>query len=307
MRPLSIRRRSAPLFVSMAVAALLIPVTQLPGASATPNVQSFAVSHLTAEQHDEVQMLRQALAERNIDQSGIGVFALPTTDGLTTIITRRPEEFSLRPQSGGLYELTRIESALPGADLSTPADGIRAASANGSEWVRSNADCDIYSTEGFARTQCFEINRQAGDTDAGRTFWQYTAEATGHSKGGRKMDRIWIERKPAETSAAQQFDGIPEPKEARNKADNCVQETEGISIQSGAPVQIGFSKNWSRMTCETYRPKMYDDEGHWATIWEGNPTVSEKDSRHVLFTMPVKTAEGALPDWVRLNGQHTRR
>lgn len=61
------------------------------------------------------------------------------------------------------------------------------------------------------------------------------------------------------------------------------------------------------MTCETYRPKMYDDEGHWATIWEGNPSVNQKDSRHVLFTMPVKTAEGALPAWVRLNGQHTRR
>lgn len=110
--------------------------------------------------------------------------------------------------------------------------------AGGPGWVRSNADCDIYSTEGFARTQCFEINKQNGDTDAGRSFWQYTAEATGHSKGGRDMDRIWVERQPARGSAKQEFDGIPEPKEARNKADNCVQQSEGISITSGAPVQV---------------------------------------------------------------------
>jgi hypothetical protein len=222
------------------------------------------------------------------------------------VVTRFPDEFLLNAVGGDIYEVTRVETALPSADHRS-SGGLRVAAAgSGTEWVRNNADCDIYSTKGFARTQCFDIYEQAGDADPTRSFWQYTAEASGHSKGGRKMDRRWVERRPAEGSASQEFDGLPEPKEARNRADNCKQESEGISIKSGQPVEVGRSHTWSRMTCETYRPKMYDDEGHWATIWEGNPNVGEKDMRHVMFTMPVQTRQGALPAWSRLNGQHTR-
>lgn len=307
MRSPILRRRSALTVGVVALAAMALTIAQLPAASAAPDLRAFGVTDLTPEQRDEARALRKALAERNISQDGIRVFTVTTKDGPTTLITRAPAEFSLRRLDGGIYELTRVETARPVGDPPMANGGLRTAATSGSEWVRSTADCDIYSTKGFARTQCFEINRQAGDTDPRRTFWQYTVEATGHSKGGRKMDRMWVERKPSAASARQEFDGIPEPKEARNKADRCVQETEGIAIGSGAPVQIGFSKSWTRMTCETYRPKMYEDEGHWATIWEGDPSVSEKDSRHVMFTMPVKTAEGALPAWVRLNGQHTRR
>jgi hypothetical protein len=35
--------------------------------------------------------------------------------------------------------------------------------------------------------------------------------------------------------------------------------------------------------------------------------VGEKEMRHVMFTMPMKTGQGQLPAWVRLNGQHTTR
>jgi hypothetical protein len=303
MHPSRPRRR--PAFVVFGVstlAALILPLRleRLPAASASPRLSDFRVASPTPEQQEDVETLRRALSDRRLSTDGIGVYALPTGDGPTTVATRVPDEFVISAVGSGVYEVTRVESAVP----PIPIGQFRAASA--SEWARNNADCDIYSTKGFARTQCFEITQQAGDADPGRAFWQYTAEASGHSKGGRKMDRMWVERRPADGSPRQEFDGIPEPKEARNRADNCVQVSEGITISSGQPVEVGWSHSWNRMTCETYRPKMYDDEGHWATIWEGNRDVGQKDIRHVLLTMPVKTAEGALPAWIRLNGQHTR-
>lgn len=292
--------------ISAAALAMTASLAVPADASSSLKLSDFRVTDLTAEQQAETEMLRQALNENHIPTDGIGVFALPASDGLTTIITRAPDEFAVTATSGSIYEVTRIETAVASAPIGQPL-GVRAMAADGPRWVRKNADCDIYSTEGFARTQCFEIVQQAGDNDGRQNFWQYTAQASGQSKGSREMNRMWVERKPAPGSARQHFDGIPEPKEARNRADNCVQHTEGISIQSGAPVQIGFTNNWTRMTCETYRPQMYEDEGHWATIWEGNPEVNAKDMRHVMFTMPVRTAEGAMPAWVRLNGQRTTR
>lgn len=302
----SLRSRFLASTVCTAALAMAVPLTDSATAASSLRLTEFEVANPTPEQQAEVATLRQALVEKGIPTQGIGVFALPTSDGMTTIITRTPDEFVVAATSGSIYEVSRIETAAPSAPIGLPV-GVRAMATDGPSWVRKNADCDIYSTEGFARTQCFEIVQQAGDNDGRQNFWQYTAQASGQSKGSREMNRMWVERKPAPGSAAQQFDGIPEPKEARNRADNCVQHTEGISIQSGAPVQIGFTNNWTRMTCETYRPQMYEDEGHWATIWEGNPEVNAKDMRHVMFTMPVRTAEGSVPAWVRLNGQRTTR
>lgn len=305
MRPLQFRRLLASVIGAVLVASsgpLVVSAT----AASPIKLSDFRVAHPSDEQQAEMQTLRRALAERGISDAGIGVFALPTLDGMTTIITRTPDEFVVAAISGSLYELTRVESPDPAPPLTFPI-GVRAMAADGPRWSEAGGDCDIYSTEGFARTQCFEFVRQANDKDRGQDFYQYTAEATGHSKGGREMNKIWVERKPAPGSAQQEFDGIPEPKEARNKAENCVQTTEGISVQSGAPVQVGLTKSWSRMTCETYRPQMYEDEGHWATIWEGNPEVGSKNMRHVMFTMPVRTPEGGVPKWLRLNGQRTTR
>jgi hypothetical protein len=302
----SLRCRSLASVFSMTAFAMALSLTHQATAAASIELDDFAVADVTAEQRVEVEALRRALVEKGIPTDGIGVFELPTSDGLTTIVTRTPDEFIVGVLSGSLYEITRLESAAASPPIGQPL-GIRPLSTHGPRWVRNNADCDIYSTEGFRRTQCFEIVQQAQDKDGKQSFWQYTAQASGQSKGSREMNRMWVERKPAPGSARQHFDGIPEPKEARNRADNCVQHTEGISIQSGAPVQVGLKHDWTRMTCETYRPQMYEDEGHWATVWEGNPEVGSDDMRHVMFTMPVRTAEGAVPTWVRLNGQRTTR
>jgi hypothetical protein len=301
MRPVSSRSHHWALGLGLLV--LVSALTPTFRASAAPSLSSFRVASPNPEQQADIETLRQELAKRGLPQDGIGVFALLTSDGPTTIVTRFPDEFRLSDVAPGVYDLTRIEAAYVGGRL----PGLIRAAATGPGWVRNNADCDVYSTKGFARTQCFEINAQAQDSDGATDFWQYTVEASGHSKVPRRMDRMWVERKPLEGSPRQNFDGIPEPKEPHNRIDACRQEADSISVTSGQPLQAGWSHTWTRTTCETYRPKMYDDEGHWATIWEGHPDVGEKEMRHVMFTMPVKTAQGQGPAWVRLNGQHTTR
>jgi hypothetical protein len=87
---------------------------------------------------------------------------------------------------------------------------------------------------------------------------------------------------------------------------DCRTEQFTLSVTAGSP-PLGLSVSWIRTTCETYTPKLYNDQGHDASIWKGNPDVGQDEFRHVKLLMPVRSDAGELPIWDLLTGQHTTR
>jgi hypothetical protein len=257
------------------------------------------VTSLSAAQQAEVDRLRQLLASRGMESSGIRVFVVPEADGPATYTTRSPEQFEVQAVGSGAYEVLPVAAArrLP----AVPGVPIRPLAAG--EWRRNNQNCFRVSKDYFSRWVCWAIDDQANDAVPDRDFWQYTQESTGSANGGWKMNRLWVEGKPR--AAGMNFDGIPEPKESTPKQDRCRSESTSVSLAvgSGQPVSTGFSHTWNKTTCEEYRVKHYDDQAHWATIWQGGALKSDQ-ARHVIFVMPASTTTGHLPSWTVWSGQH---
>ena len=263
--------------------------------------EAFEVKNPDAEQQGEIEQLRQTLAAKGMETSGIRVYVVPEADGPTTYVTRSPWRFRLRAVGQGVYEtVPRTDPAPSGVSVPAP---IRPLSAGG--WALEDRDCFRMSLKWFARWVCWQIDRQQEDHDRGRSFWQYKQESTGSAKKGWKMKRLWVEGKPSPDTVPMRFDGVPQPKDSIPKQDRCTKETTSVSLQvsSGAPVTLGASHSWEKTTCEEYEVKHYDDHGHWANIWKGAP-VKPDQARNVVFVMPVSSNEGARPTWEPWSGQH---
>ena len=292
-------RKLTVLVLTCAISAVSIPLARsAPELPVPKSFSDFKVTNLTPDQQGQVDKLRDLLASRGMETSGIGVYVVPEADGPTAYVTRSPGRFETT-RAGDVYKVVPTAEALPirlgGIDTTVPVSG-------GASWALNNEDCFRVAMESIARWVCWEIDEQHGDSDAGRHYWQFTQEATGSSERSWKMKRIWVEGKPHENSAPMKFDGIPVPKESSKKAENCDNVSDTISVSGGMPVSVGFSRTWNRVTCERYKVKDYNDHGHWATIWEGKP-VGKDDARHVIFTMPISTVEGQLPMWHPWSGQ----
>jgi hypothetical protein len=256
-----------------------------------------------AEQQQAIGELEHVLADAGLPNDGVAAYLVPTTEGIASCITRSPEQFGLALSTvPATFEILGQAIALPA--------GVRAASEDkgpGSpDWQHNNSNCFIVHTEGFHRLVCWKIFQEAGDNDPARSYWLLQLEASGSSKGGRRMDRMWVEARPHEESGRMEFDGIPEPAESIKRENDCRTEQFTLSVTAGSP-QIGMSVSWTRTTCEHYEPKQYEDQAHHASIWRGNPDTKTDEVRHVKLLMPVKTADGDLPKWWIPTGQHTTR
>lgn len=276
-----------------------LPVPSVAGTQIADSLSEFEQTNPTPEQQAEMEELRQLLADEGMETSGISVYVVPEADGPTTYVTRSPGRFEVRP-AGDVYQVVPTAGARPPSlDVQVPVSQPVPAGAN---WVVNNEDCFRVSMEYFGRWVCWQVDEQSGDRDPGRHFWQYTQRASGSADNAWKMKRLWVEGKPHARSARMRFDGMPAPGESSRKMDSCDSVSEGISVSSGSPVTVGFSRTWSRVSCERYEVKDYDDHGHWATIWEGKP-LNEHHTRQVIFTMPVSTVAGQIPLWDAWSGQ----
>lgn len=189
-------------------------------------------------------------------------------------------------------------------------DGTREEESDGraANWETRRKDCFQVSTEAFWRLVCWRIDKQIKDNDRHHNFWQFHVDGGGKSVGYRYMDRMWLEAKPQPVGASNQaWDQLPKPSAEFGGSGGCTTEGSTFEIASGAPVQVGFGYYWERMTCETYEPKSYGDEGHWASIWTGNPYVAPEKFRSVMVKVPVKTPTDKGVWWDLLTGQRTRR
>ena len=288
--------------ISGALSATFLPIARsAPSLPAVPAFAAFEVVQPDAEQQSEVDQLRQTLAAKGMDTSGIRVYVVPEADGPTTYVTRSPWRFHLRSAGSGVYETVPRTDPAPGR-VGIPA-ARRAMAAGG--WGREDEDCFRVAKKWFARWVCWPLDRQQEDSDPTRSFWQYEQQSTGSAKKGWEMKRLWVEGKPAPDTVPMRFDGIPQPKDSVPKQDRCRKETDSVSLQiaSGAPVSVGFGHSWEKTTCEEYEVKHYDDHGHWATIWKGEP-VKPDQARNVVFVMPISAHEGARPTWEPWSGQH---
>jgi hypothetical protein len=295
-------RKLTVLALAGVLSATVLPTAQ--SASEIPSVpvtfEAFEVQSPDAEQQAEIEQLRQTLAAKGMETAGIRVYVVPEPDGPTTYVTRSPWRFQVRAVAEGVYQ------AVPRTDPDP--DGVRLParvqplSAGG--WHLEDEECFRVAKEWFARWVCWQIDKQADD-NPGRSYWQYEQESSGSAKKGWKMKRLWVEGKPAPDTPPLRFDGIPEPKDSIPKQDRCKTETKSVSIQigSGTPVSLGSSHSWGKNTCEEYEVKHYDDHGHWATIWKGEPVKTDQ-GRNVILVMPVSTHEGARPTWEAWSGQH---
>lgn len=210
-------------------------------------------------------------------------------------------------------------NALSGGALGTTtptaqaADGIRGkADDEKPEWIHSpdNEACFDSITNAWWRKDCWAGDYQAYDGSSDYSFYQLRLEGSSYPKEGRGMKRLWVEAAP-HTSSTQWFDGgkLPVPNADLGGQDNCATTSQSISYSGGSPIQVGFSQSLSYETCELYRPKGYDDDGHWAHTWYFNRDrdpngVHQTDPdapapmRHVAFTMGVRTkATDNSPAW----------
>jgi hypothetical protein len=297
-------RKLTVLALAGVLSATVLPTAQ--SASEIPSVpltfEAFEVANPNAEQQGEVEQLRQTLASRGMPTDGIRVYAVPEADGPTTYVTRSPWRFRIRAVGEGVYQaVPRTDPAPPG--LAELPGTVQPMSAGG--WALEERDCFRMSLKWFARWVCWQLDKQQHDNDPARSYWQYKQESTGNAKRGWEMKRLWVEGKPAGDTVPMRFDGIPEPKDSIPKQDRCKTETRSVSIQigSGTPVSLGSAHSWDKTTCEEYEIKHYDDHGHWANIWKGEP-VKPDQSRNVVFVMPVSSNEGARPTWEPWSGQH---
>ncbi|HVF06402.1 MAG TPA: hypothetical protein VNA20_16285 [Frankiaceae bacterium] len=180
---------------------------------------------------------------------------------------------------------------------------------NGSSasWSRRGGDCYKVSTEAFWRIVCWRIDGQDKDNDSSHNYWQLHLDSSGKSVGYRDMERMWVEAVPGPRGASNQsWNAVAKPSAQYGGSQGCTTSGENVSVASGAPVQVGFGFYWERTSCENYYPKSYgDDDGHWATVWEGNPNVKPEVHRAVMVKVPVKTPADKGVMWEFLTGQRT--
>lgn len=173
-------------------------------------------------------------------------------------------------------------------------------------WSTRNKDCYNVASEAFSRVVCWRIDGQDKDSDSNRNFWQFHIDASGKSVGYRSMNRMWMEARPSPQGATNQaWDALPKPSAQYGGSEGCSTSGDTFTIASGAPVQVGFGWYWERTSCENYYPKSYGDDGHWASVWEGNPNVKPEVHRAVMLKVPVKTPPDKGVMWELLTGQRT--
>lgn len=169
-------------------------------------------------------------------------------------------------------------------------------------------DCARITTNAYDRYVCWRIERQDYDNDPNRNFWQFHVDVSGRSLERRFMERMWVEGKPAPEGASnQRFDAIPAPAAEYGGSEGCSTTGHTFQLASGSPVQSAFGYYWERTACETYKPKTYEDDGHWASIWEGNDWVKWDVQRAIMLKVPVKTPADKGMQWELLTGQRTIR
>lgn len=167
-------------------------------------------------------------------------------------------------------------------------------------------DCFDVVSDAYKRLVCWQIDRQFEDNDPNRNFWQFHVDISGESVGYRSMERMWTEVVPQPVREhTQRWDAQPKPNARYGGGEGCYTEAASFSVGSGAPVQFGYAYTWERTQCETYMPKSYDDHGHWASIWEGNPKVADGHRRAVMLKAPVQTPSDKGVHWELWTGQRT--
>lgn len=186
------------------------------------------------------------------------------------------------------------------------------------QWNRNNDDCYLAESNAWWRYNCWNIDNQIYDDSSDSTYWQFNLEASSYPKQKRGMLSLWVEGVPRDGNATQKFDGnLPEPNQEVGGTEGCASSTDSISFAGGKPVQLGLSYSYSITTCETYTPRGYSDQGHWANKWNRNPARDEygvgygqngTHMRNVAFTMGVKTkaTDGGV-GWMLLTGTRTTK
>jgi hypothetical protein len=279
-----------------------------------------------------VQATRAALAAHDISpENPVVAYDVSTVEGTMVYVTASPDSFVLNPTDVDVYEVLPLGASAPAVDTTQVFDEANAVVAQvpivvapqqgdggpaRGTWGKNNSNC--YSVYGptdqsdankrYIRTVCWEIDFQNADSNKTDSFWQFELEAQGNSVHQTKMERMWVEGVPQSNhSAAMKFDGVAKPQSTNSRTEPCNTGSESLSIGSGEPVNVGYTWTWDKISCETYGPKIYSDQGHYATVWTGNPKVNSGEVRYVKFAMPVrtKTKDGG-PVWSLLTGQATR-
>ena len=165
--------------------------------------------------------------------------------------------------------------------------------------------CPVISTTAYQRIVCWRIELQYENNDPARGFWQLHTDVSGISQDGRFMSRMWVEAAPDHNTSDQGWDALPLPSADFGGSEGCMTNGEQFSVASGGPVQVGYAWYWERTACEMYKSKSYDDQGHWASIWEGNPKVASQTRRAIMLKVPVKTSADKGVWWDLLTGQYT--
>lgn len=318
----------------------VVPVNRLdPVAAATAGLQTladnaqWAADTADAEVALAIETVQAALVAHDISpENPVVAYNVNTAAGTMLYVTTAPGSIVLNPVDVDVWEVLPLGATAPVVDTTQAADeaaGVLAllppvaAPAQDGEgaargkWGKNNSDC--YGVSGpanqsdankrYIRTVCWEIDFQNADSNKTDSFWQFELEAQGNSLNGTKMQRMWVEGMPqANHTAPMKFDGVPVPQSTYSPSESCNTGHETFSLKSGEPVEVGWEWTWDRVSCETYGPKIYSDQGHYASIWTGNPDVSAGTVRYVKLAMPVrsKTKDGGLA-WSLLTGQETVR
>jgi hypothetical protein len=308
-----------------------------PLAAATAGLQTLAdmaqwvADTSTAEAALVVQALQSALVAHDISPDNpVVAYDVNTAEGTMIYATTAPGSIVLNPVDADVWEVLPLGATAPAVDTTQAADEVAgvlallppiAEPAQGGEdaargtWGKNNSDCyTVYgpkdqsdANKRYLRTVCWEIDFQNADSNKTDSFWQFELEANGNSLHGTKMQRMWVEGVPqANHTAPMTFDGISVPQSTDERRDPCNTSHTSFSLKSGEPLEIGSEWTWDKVSCETYGPKLYADEGHYATIWTGNPDVPSETVRYVKLAMPVrtKTKDGGVV-WSLLTGQAT--
>lgn len=253
-------------------------------------------------------------------------YNVATSEGTMVYVTDTPQSLVLDPVDVNVFEVVPIGASAPAQDTTQIYDETKpvfdalrpiaspAQSEDGpprGQWGKNNSDC--FNVTGpkenprYMRNVCWEIDFQNGDSNKTDSFWQYELDAQGTSINGYEMGRLWVEAKPnAGHTAPMQFDGLAVPESTNERAEPCNTKTETFTMQSGEPVQVGWSWPWDKVTCETYGPKIYSDPAHYASIWEPPGRIKAGVARVVKMGMPLrsKTKDGGI--WfTNLTGQWT--
>ena len=187
--------------------------------------------------------------------------------------------------------------------------GLLADEDQSAKWKRNNDHCYAANTDAWLRQVCWHIWNQEYDSNSSYSYWQFHMEASSEPRQGRHLEKLWVEGVPMSgndgSHAAQAWDGhLPEPNSAfGGNSSTCSTSTKNLQMGTGEPALAAWGWELQYTNCEQWAPKMYDDQGHWATIWTYNDDVRSQDMRHTAFNMGVKTlTSDKLPGWLLYSG-----